>query len=77
MNRPRLLELVAPYYKAVTALIAPGAVIIGSAVLETSDGGTSITGAEWITAIVACIVSTGAVYAVPNKATGEVTPPQS
>lgn len=56
-----------PYWKAVLAFIAPGAVIIGSSVLETSDAGTAITSAEWITAAVACIVSAGAVYTVPNE----------
>ena len=50
----------------IIGFIAPGAVVIGSAVTATSDGGSSITGAEWVTAIVACIVTAGAVYAVPN-----------
>ena len=55
-----------PYAKAIIGFITPGAVVIGSAVTATSDGGSSITGAEWVTAIVACIVTAGAVYAVPN-----------
>lgn len=61
------MNRIKPYWKAVLGFIAPGAVIIGSAVLETSDAGTAITGAEWVTAAVACVVSGAAVYAVPNE----------
>ncbi len=64
-------DKIAPYWKAVLAFVAPGAVVIGSAVTEASDGGTAITGAEWVTAIVACIVTGSAVYAVPNRAPDE------
>lgn len=52
--------------KAILAFISPGAVVIGSAVLEKSPGGTSITTAEWITAAVACIVTSAAVGAATN-----------
>ena len=40
------MNRIKPYAKAVLAFIAPGAVVIGSAVTEASDGGTAITGAE-------------------------------
>ena len=66
-----MLEQLAPYWKAVLGFVAPGAVVIGSAVTEASDGGTAITGAEWVTAIVACIVTGSAVYAVPNRASDD------
>jgi hypothetical protein len=69
---------VAEYAKAVVGLIAPGAVVIGSSVLEGSDGGTAITTAEWITAAVACVVTAAGVYATPNRAratTIRVQPP--
>jgi hypothetical protein len=55
-----------PYAKAVVGFIAPGAVLIGSAVTQASPGGEAITAAEWITAAVACIVTAAAVYGVPN-----------
>jgi hypothetical protein len=58
---------VAPYLKAVVGFIAPGAVTLGSAVLEVSDGGATITTAEWITALVACVVTSAAVYGTPNR----------
>ena len=64
-------DKIAPYWKAILGFVAPGAVVIGSAVTEASDGGTAITGAEWVTAIVACIVTGSAVYAVPNRAPSE------
>ena len=66
-TKPTLLQRVAPYWKAVVGFVAPGAVLIGSAVLEGSDGGTAITVAEWVTAGVAMIVTSAAVYEVPNK----------
>ena len=65
------MEHVKPYAKAVLAFIVPGAVTIGTAVTDSSAGGTTITSAEWVTAIVACVVTAGAVYAVPNTPTGE------
>jgi hypothetical protein len=61
------LDKIRPYQKAVLGFIAPGAVVIGSAVTEASDGGTAITAAEWVTAVVAMIVTGAAVYTVPNK----------
>ena len=62
---------IAPYWKSVVGFIVPGAVVIGSAVQAGSDGGTIITGAEWVTAIVACVVTAGAVYGVPNGPSGK------
>lgn len=56
-----------PYLKALVAFVAPGAVVIGSAVTDASAGGTAITGGEWVTAAVACIVTAAGVYAVPNR----------
>lgn len=57
------------YWKGILGFIAPGAVIIGSSVLESSDGGTAITSAEWITAVVAMIV-TGAAVTIKSNDTG-------
>lgn len=56
-----------PYAKAVIGFIAPGAVLIGAAVTDASAGGTSITTAEWVTAAVACVVTSAGVYGVRNK----------
>ena len=54
------------YWKAIVAFVAPGAVLIGSAVLESSPGGSSITTAEWVTAAVACVVTSSTVAAKSN-----------
>ncbi len=59
----------APYWKAVVGFVAPGAVVLGSAVTEASSGGEAITAAEWVTALVACVVTSAAVYTVPNSTT--------
>lgn len=56
-----------PYLKSVFGFITPGAVILGSAVTAASDGGSTITQAEWVTAIVACIVTGSLVFGVPNR----------
>ena len=60
------MDKVAPYYKAVTALLVPFLTLIGAALLDTSDGGSTVMTNEWITAIVASLVAGGAVFAVPN-----------
>lgn len=61
------MKRIAPYAKALVGFITPGAVLIGAAVTEASDSGSRITTAEWVTALVACIVTGGAVYRTPNK----------
>lgn len=60
------MSTVAQYWKAIVGFISPGAVIIGSSVLSGSDGGSTITQAEWITAIVACVITSGGVAWVEN-----------
>lgn len=71
--RPTPLALIDPYMKALMGFIAPGAVIIGSSVTPGSDGGAAITAAEWVTAAVACIVTSAGVYAVENRPTRPTT----
>ncbi len=66
-----MLTKVKPYAKALVGFVAPGAVLIGSAVTEVSDGGTTITGAEWVTAAVACVVTSGAVWGFKNTPSAE------
>lgn len=61
------LRQLKPYTKAVVGFITPGVVLIGSAVTDASQGGSQITSAEWITALVACFVTSGAVYASPKN----------
>lgn len=61
------MDRIAPYWKAVVGFIAPGAVVIGASVLEASSGGTSITQGEWITAVVAMVVTGAGVYGAKNR----------
>lgn len=58
---------VGTYAKAIVGFVAPGIVTLGSALTAGSDGGTNITGSEWLTALIACLVTGGFVYAIPNK----------
>jgi hypothetical protein len=53
------------YWKAIAGAIAPGVVIIVSSVTEQSEGGTTITTSEWVTAVAAIILSGAAVYVAP------------
>lgn len=55
------------YWKMVAGFLAPGASVIGLAVLPGSDGGTAITQPEWISAVVAAIVTSAAVGATRNR----------
>lgn len=58
----------AGYWKAAVAFVAPGATLVIAAVTEGSQGGSTITSAEWITAAATCVVSSGLVAAAPaNK----------
>jgi hypothetical protein len=61
------MKNIGKYWKAVAGFVAPGAVVIGSAVTDASAGGAAITGAEWVTAAVACVVTSAGVYAVRNE----------
>lgn len=65
------MNKIAEYWKAVVGFIAPGAVVIGSSVLEGSDGGSAVTQAEVITALVACIITAGGVAVVRNRPPAE------
>lgn len=49
------------YAKAIIAFIAPAAVVIGASVTEASAGGELITMGEWVTAMVAAIVTAAGV----------------
>lgn len=56
----------APYWKAIIAFIAPGAVVLTSAVTEASAAGETITSGEWITAACAAVITGAAVYGKSN-----------
>ena len=57
----------APYWKAFVAFLAPGAVVLVSAVTASSAGGESVTSGEWVTALCATVITAAGVYATPNK----------
>lgn len=58
-------------WAAIIGFVAPGAVVLTSAVTARSELGAVITTAEWITAACACIITSAAggftVYRVENK----------
>lgn len=54
------------YWKAILGFVTPGVVVLGSAVTEASDGGSTITTTEWVTALVACVATGGLVAAKGN-----------
>ena len=62
------MEALAPYYKALMGFLAPAATIVIASVLEGSDGGSRITGSEWITALATAVLTAGTVWRVPNQA---------
>lgn len=51
------------YWKAVVGFVAPGAVVIGSAVAD----GSGISTSEWVTALVASVVTASGVAYTPNQ----------
>lgn len=65
------MEYAKTILKAIIGFIAPGAVVIGASVTPQSLEGTHIAAAEWVTALVACVITSAGVWAAPNKdATG-------
>jgi hypothetical protein len=61
------MDSLKPYLKAVSGFVAPGVVILGTAITKASDGHEVITGSEWLTAVVACVVTGGTVFGVKNR----------
>lgn len=62
-----IIQTVRPYWKAVVGFLAPGAVVLTSAVTEASAGGEHITQGEWVTAACAAVITAAAVYAKANE----------
>jgi hypothetical protein len=69
------IEAVKPYLKSVTGFIAPGVVALVAAVQDASPGGSNVTGPEWIGIGAACILTSAAVFAVPNLPRSSVDEP--
>lgn len=61
------LDAVKPYAKAVVAFITPGVTALVAAVQDASPGGSNVTGPEWVGIFAACILTSGLVFAVPNR----------
>lgn len=55
-----------PYAKAVVGFVAPGVVALVQAVSDASPAGGAITTPEWVGIGAAMILTSAAVYAVPN-----------
>lgn len=60
------MNAVAPYYKALAALLVPFLGSIIAAMQDASPGGSNIVGSEWLAAVVLALVSGGVVFGVPN-----------
>lgn len=56
----------APYWKALIGFAAPAAVVLTSAVLDSSARGETITQGEWVTAVCAAVITGAAVYGKSN-----------
>lgn len=62
-----VLKEIPYFWKAIIGFFAPSAVILVSAVLENSAGGTQITQGEWVTAGCAAVITAGGVGFKGNK----------
>lgn len=61
------IDKIRPYAKAIIGFVSPGVVGLVAAVQDSSPGGGSVTGPEWVGIAAACILTGGAVFATPNK----------
>lgn len=61
------IKNIGKYWKAVVGFAAPAASVIALSTLPGGDGGSSITKAEWITAIAAAIITSAGVGATGNR----------
>lgn len=62
----QILQLAKQYAKGLVAFVVPGVTALVIAVTDASDGGTSVTGPEWVGIGAACILTAGAVGATRN-----------
>lgn len=68
------MKILGNAWKAITAAVVPGAVVLAGALTEGSPGGSSVTTAEWVLIAIAVLTSGGATYVVP-PGKGITTPP--
>ena len=61
------MDKIAPYWKAIVGFVTPGVIAAVAAVQDGSPGGQGITMPEWVGIAAACVLTGGAVFAVPNK----------
>jgi hypothetical protein len=69
----RIAQRIDEARKAIAGLLVPGLTVLGTAVLDGSDGGSAITAAEWIAVAVASLGTGGLVYAVRNGESADAT----
>lgn len=75
MSFDKVKAAVGPYWKAVIGFVAPGFLVIASAVLPDTAGGTDIVASEWITAVASAILTSAGVYTVRNRPMPEKNQP--
>jgi hypothetical protein len=66
--KPTVLETIAEYRKGIAGFLVPGLLILGTSLLESSDGGGAVTPAEWVSIVVATLGTGLTVTAVRNGA---------
>lgn len=77
------MDKLKPYAKAFAAFLVPFAGQVVAAMQDGSQGGSTITSTEWVTAVLTSLVASGAVFGIPNrdplgvKQDESVQPPQS
>jgi hypothetical protein len=60
------MDQIGRYWKAIIGFVSPGAVTLVSAMQDGSDGGSKISKNEWLTAVIAAVVTSAAVAAKSN-----------
>lgn len=55
------------YRKAIAAVLVPGLVVLGAALLAGSEGGSVVTAAEWVGIAIAALGTGGTVALVSNR----------
>lgn len=55
------------YRKAFAALLVPPLALLGVALTAASDGGSAVTGPEWVNIAIAGLLGTTAVALIPNE----------
>jgi hypothetical protein len=62
------MSRLAPYWKAVVAFLAPGAVVVGIAAQREITGGDPLSSSVWLYAAATCVVTAASVYLAPKNA---------